>query len=113
MDWIKANLPIVVLSAVILLVLPAAFVGSSFWNKRIQRKREAEASKAVNDLKALSISYTLPSPFPGGTPTTKPLPVPNSTANNYFREHRQQLEEQVSKVADVAKQINQDHHGLL
>ena len=44
MDWIKANLAIVILSAVILLVIPTAFVGSTYWNNRIQKKREIRSS---------------------------------------------------------------------
>jgi hypothetical protein len=113
MPWIKANVPIVVLSALILLVLPASFVGSSFWNKHIQRKRSDEANKAWQDLDGLKISYALPTVFPGGTPITKPLDAPNPNVSGFFREHRKALEDQVSKVAGVAKELNQGDHGLL
>ena len=51
--WMKANMAIVILSAVIVLVLPAAFVGTRMWNKQIQKNRETAANKAYNDLKAL------------------------------------------------------------
>jgi hypothetical protein len=113
MDWVKANLAIVILSVVILLVLPAAFFGSHYWNNRIKTKREADANKAMSDLKSLAISYTLPLPIPGTTPVTSSLEVPNAAATTFYRENRKQVEDQVAQVADVAKAINQADHKLL
>jgi hypothetical protein len=76
MDWMKANVSIVVLSVLMLLVLPAALVGSSYWNNRIKKKREAEANSAMSKLTALGVSYTIPSPS-GGTPITKNMQIAN------------------------------------
>lgn len=111
--WMKANLPIVILSAVILLVLPAAFVGSSLWNSSIKKKREAEANKSLSNLKSLAISYQHPPATPSGQPVTYAADAPNARATEYFREHRKRLEEQVTKVAETAREINRDGHGLL
>src|SRR5207237_6469106 len=113
LDWMKANVPIVVLSTLIVLILPAAFIGSSFWNKRIQRKREADAKLAMNNLAAVKISYNLPSVFASGTPVTTPMDAPNSVVSKFYRENRQKLDEQVAQVAGVAKGINQNSHRLL
>lgn len=113
MPWIKANVPTVVLSALIVLILPAAFVGSSWWNGKIRRNRQMAVDKATGDLKALQISYALPSPTPGGTPTLWPSEAPNATANQFFKENRQKLEQQVAEVANVARDLNRDGHTLL
>lgn len=113
MTWIKANLTIVILLAVTVLVLPAAFVGSYMWNKKIRVAREAAASKAMTDLGALKLSYVLPSAFPGGTAVTLPMDVPNAGVSAFFKEHRDELEKQIAQVGDVAKRINSEGHEPL
>ena len=40
MPWVKANLAIVIISAVILVILPASFVGSNMGNSKIRKGRE-------------------------------------------------------------------------
>jgi hypothetical protein len=109
----KANLSIVILSVVILLILPAAFVGTRMWNKHIQKNREAAATKAYNDLKALAVSYAFPPQTPSGTAVTLPLEAPNSVATAFFQEHRNKLESEIAKVGDTAKEINQAGHKML
>ena len=111
--WMKANLAIVILSALILLILPAAFIGTRMWNKQIQKSRETAANKAFNDLKALSVSYAFPPATPTGTAITMPLDAPNPVANAYFKEHRSKLDTEIAKVADAAKEINQAGHTIL
>jgi hypothetical protein len=106
MAWVRSNLTIVILSALILLVLPLAFVGSSYWNAKIKRAREAEANKALNDLKSLATTYTLPSPMPGVTLVTVEHPVPNDTLTRFFREKKQELDKQVAEVVTYAEAAN-------
>jgi hypothetical protein len=111
--WMKANVAIVALSAVIVVTLPAAFAGSSMWNKRIRTTREAEANKAMTDLGALRTSYVIPSPLPGRPAITLPLEAPNSVATEYFKEHRRMLEEQIGRVVEVARDVNARNHRPL
>ncbi len=113
LPWMKANLTIVILCALILLVLPSAFVGTLLWNRHIQKSRELAANKAANDLKALNISYILPPESPSGTPTTLALKAPNPVATAFFQDHRSKLEGEIAKVGDAAKEINQSGHPML
>lgn len=111
--WMKANVAIVVLCAVIILSLPAAFVGSNMWNGKIRKGREAAAAKAMQDLDAQKITYMLPSVLPGEQ--AKPLvrPVANPKVTEYFKAHRQALEQQINEVSGVAKEMNSKGHAPL
>jgi len=113
MAWMKANLAIVVLSAVIILSLPAALVGSQMWNAKIKKSRQTAATKAMSDLDALKITYIMPSVVPGDPGKPLPLPVPNPVATEHFRKHRQELEKQIGQVVTVATEINSQGHKPL
>jgi hypothetical protein len=106
LDWIKANVAIVVLTAVIILVLPLGFVGSNLWNAKIRKSREAAATRAANDLRALQVSYVLPSALPNGSEVRVPLEAPNEEYTKFFRTQRQALEKQVGEVVGIAQSIN-------
>lgn len=113
MPWIKANVAIVVLSAVILLILPAAFVGSSMWNSKIRKGRERVVNEKMTALSAAGVSYTLPPAGPGAAPTPFPWPSPNPVATAFFRENRKTIDDQVKKVTVVAEAINKAGHAAL
>ena len=106
LNWMKANLAIVVLSAVIILILPLAFVGSSYWNGRIRKARTDEATKAINDLNALKVNYTLASPVPGGTPITVDADAPHPELTKFFREKKVELDKQVGQIVTIAEEVN-------
>jgi hypothetical protein len=111
--WMKSNVPIVALSAVIIVSLPVAFVGSTMWNKRIRTARENEARKAMQDLDSARISYVHPAALPGGENVTLVLDGPNPRATEYFREARKKLESQVGRVVVVANEVNSQGHTVL
>ena len=111
--WMKANLTIVILLAVALLILPTAFVGSQLWNKKIRTSRETAANKAMTDLNALSVTYVLPSAFPGGAAISLPRPVPNAAISEFFKTQRDALDAQVAQVGAVARTINSAGHDPL
>lgn len=111
--WMKANLTIVILLAVSLLILPTAFVGSQLWNKKIRTSRETAANKAMTDLNALSVTYVLPSAFPGGAAISLPRPVPNAAISEFFKTQRDALDAQVAQVGAVARTINSAGHDPL
>jgi hypothetical protein len=106
MNWVRTHLSIVVLIAVTILVLPVAFIGSSYWNGKIRKNREAAATKAMNDLNILRVSYILPSPLPGGTPVMQDAEAPNPQLTEFFRGKRQELEAQVGQVVNIAEEVN-------
>lgn len=113
MAWIKAHLMIVAMTAVIIVVLPVGYVGSSIWNKKIRTARQAEATKMLGDLQAARISYSHPSPLPGGQAITLNLEAPNPRVTEYFAEHRERLKQQVGRVVEVAEQVNSQGHEPL
>lgn len=111
--WIKANVAIVALLALMVVSIPAAYVGSSMWNKRIRTARQAEATKAMTDLQSLAISYTIPGALPGQQNVTMRLSVPHPKATEFFRTRRAELEQQVSRVVEAAQQVNSQGHEVL
>lgn len=113
LPWIKSNVAIVVLSAVILLIIPAAFVGSSMWNARIKKNREKAVSTAMSQLDSSTVTYTAPPAVPGGNPITFKWAAPNKAATEFFRENRTKIEEQIKRITVEAEAINKGGHAPL
>lgn len=113
MAWVKSNLTIVILSAVILLILPAAFVGSSMWNSKIRKSREKAVTQVNSQLDAAKVTYSIPPAVPGGKSIEFPWPAPNEAATAYFRTHRQKIEDQVKRITVEAEAINKAGHAPL
>lgn len=113
MDWVKANVPIVACSGVILLIIPAAWLGSSMWNGRIRTGREQAAAKSSSALDALKVSYVLPAVSPGGPTVTLPMDAPNPAATTFFLESRKKISDEVGQVVSVADEINRGDHKPL
>lgn len=113
MPWIKSNLAIVILSAVIIIILPAAFVGSSMWNKKIKQGREKAVQEKWQALEVAKVTYSLPPSVPGGKATDFPWPAPNPGATAFFRTERSKIEEQIKKITTVADEINKLNHKPL
>ena len=88
MAWAKANVSIVASIVVIVLVLPAAWFGSSWWNNRIRTAREQAVEKANRELDGVKVSYTVPSPFPSGVAVTVPSDAPNPALTSFFKEYQ-------------------------
>lgn len=111
--WVKANVAIVVLSAIALLVLPAGFIGSGIWNKNIREARE----KAVNaDLRKItenkSFRYTGLQLSPDRPALDHSAP-PNPRVTEFFRELREKQGAQLKSVVERAAQHNQRGHKPL
>ena len=113
LPWIKSNTAIVILSALILLILPAAFVGSSMWNSRIKKGREKAVSEKNSALDALKVTYSLPPAVPGGKSIEFPWPAPNKLATDFFREHRTKIEDAIKRITHEAEAINKQGHAAL
>jgi len=113
LPWIKSNTAIVVLSALILIIIPAGFVGSSMWNSRIRKGREKAVTEKNSALDALKVTYTLPPSVPGGQAIPFPWGAPNKAATDYFRENRTRIEEQIKRITVEAEAINKLGHTAL
>lgn len=113
LPWIKSNTAIVVLSALILLILPAAFVGSSMWNSKIRKNREKTVTAAMSQLDAAKVTYTTPPAVPGGKPIEFPWPAPNKVATDHFRQLRTMIDGAVKQIHVEAEAINKQGHEPL
>lgn len=113
MSWVKANVWIVVLSAVIVLVLPAGWVGSSMWNKSIRTSRQKEVDDNRTKLKGVQeIPYTLKAVVPGEEVPER-RGVPNEKTIEMYAALRAQQDEQVAGVVKLAQEINSRGHAPL
>jgi hypothetical protein len=113
MAWMKANISIVASIAVIVLVLPAAWFGSSWWNNRIRTSREQAAEKVDRDIQQIKVSYQIPNPLPNAQAITVPADAPNPALTAFFKEHRHKLDQQIEEVIKAAQAINQADHKPL
>lgn len=111
--WAKANLAVVIASALIVLLLPAAAVGAMMWNSSIRAKREAEVNKVMTELGGAAVKYTLPPATPGGQPVTWDSPAPNPKATAYFKEQKAKIEGQIGALVKTVEGINSAGHAPL
>ena len=63
--WVKANPMVVMFAALILIVLPVAYVMSSGWNKKIRTTQETAANAELGKIEKMRVNYTLPALQPG------------------------------------------------
>lgn len=103
--WIKANLLIVVFSALIILTLPAAFVGSSMWSQSIHTKRADEAQKALKSIDDAKMAYQIPAVMPGGQEVSEKR-FPNTELNALVAKERKKLMDAAKTVAQQAEDFN-------
>ncbi len=113
MPWVKRNLTIVILSAVMLLILPGAFAGSWMWNSSIKKKRQAEVANADQQLGNSGVTYYLPPTTPGGQPQTYKAAAPSSAITKYFKEQKDRVQSQMNELVTGAQTLNSRGHKLL
>ena len=112
MAFIKNNMAIVVLCAVMLVALPSALVASSMLNNRLRAAREKDVNAAYGELERAKVAYKIPATEPGGKPielTTEP----NAELTKAFREAREAINSQIKEIADAAMKINREGHEVL
>jgi len=108
--WVKANLLIVISSALILILLPTGWFFSNSWNKSIQEK----ATQAYNEEKrrlnsASTIEYSLPAVHKGEDGLSERR-APNSKVTAFYKERKAEREEQVAEVVARGTAFNNDDH---
>jgi len=104
--WLKSNVLIVVFGALILLLPPAGFVGSSMWNSSIKAEAESalnERQRKVNS--ASTVTYTLPPIEEGESPVQETRP-PNEAITRFFAEQRAARQEAIEEVVTRAVRFN-------
>jgi hypothetical protein len=103
--WVKANLLVVIFSAVILLVLPGAFVGSTLWRSATLDKQKKIGESEFNSVRDLSVTYTLPNYRPGTEPVTVKS-EPNPKLTQWFQEQKARLTAASSTIVERVVAFN-------
>ena len=104
--WIKSNILVVIFSLLIIISLPAAFIGSSMWRDKIVNDRKIDAEKKYNEVQALNVSYTLPSYEPGKEGVTVKHAA-NAQLTTWFKTERNRLEQASASIVKRALDFNQ------
>lgn len=112
LTWVRTNLAIVLLSLVVVVVLPAGWIGSSLWTSRIVRTQASEASQAYRELNQQSVSYRLPSLTPDETPIELTR-EPNPKLTEWFAEELEARQREAELVVQRAVEFNRDKHEVL
>lgn len=113
MGWIKSNLPIVGMSAAIVVVLPAAWVGSKMWNTSIRKAQEVRADKDLSQLKTANVAYRVDPVVPDAPPIEWSGP-PNPRITEFFAKTKEEMEGEAKVVAESAQRTNRgDHRPLI
>lgn len=112
LQWIKANLLIVISIALIVILLPVGWFFSNGWNTSIQEK----ATKAYNDEKsklsrASSIEYSLPAVLKGEQPMIESR-APNTIVTDFYLNQIDQRKLQVQQVVERGTAFNQADHTV-
>ncbi|MDX2115445.1 MAG: hypothetical protein SFZ24_07465 [Planctomycetota bacterium] len=114
--WIKANPLIVVFVLLVVIMLPAAYVTSSWWGTKIRTEQAARANKELTAVKSATVDYALPSFEPGVQPVTFKA-EPNSRITDWFRQNRETLAQQageiVRRAVDFNKGVGEDARQVL
>lgn len=103
--WVKANLLIVIFSALILILLPTAFVISSGWMKKILDKQTQAASEKLREVEAAKVTYEAPQLDPSIEKVTT-SGVPNLAMIDHFKRAREAGTAAVAKVAKQGEDFN-------
>jgi len=103
--WVKSNLLVVIFCAVILLALPASYVGASMWRAGILDGRKKEAESEYSTASKFDVTYTLPSYAPAGTPV-EVKSAPNAKLTEWFKAQRTRLQEASGAVVKRADDFN-------
>jgi hypothetical protein len=114
LGWIKTHILIVVFGALILLLPPAGFVGSMFWNQKIKAAAEESYSTEKRKLDgASSVTYTLPPIAPGEQAVSDKRP-PNAAISRAYHAERERRQAEIEKVVTRAVLFNKgEARGVL
>lgn len=105
LPWIKSHWQIVLFSAFIPLVLVGTFIGASMWNATIKGGQEARANDQLTKLKALKVTYSVPSLSTDGKAVEQSA-EPNTVRTEYFAKLKDLTLEQGKKVVERAEAFN-------
>lgn len=103
--WVKAHIGIVISCVVLLVSIPAAFVGSNIWLKKTLAATEDKAKKELAKVDALKIDYTVPAVDPA-VPAVSMKHEPNAKLTEVFAAARNKAIEQSKIVVTGYEEFN-------
>lgn len=109
MNWLKQNLVIVILSAVIVVSLPVAWFLSSGMNASVRERQQDAAAAAQRDVGAASVTYTIPASLPGERPIEL-RSAPNRALTEWFAAERERVSTDARGVLERAIAFNRGEH---
>ncbi len=105
LGWVKANLLVVVFSALIVISLPVAFFFASGWRESIRADRSKAANDEMKKVSGALVTYNIPS----FDPSQKPVELktaPNAELTRWFKEQRDNLGQAAGSVVKRAEEFN-------
>ncbi|MEQ8770097.1 MAG: hypothetical protein RIB60_06270 [Phycisphaerales bacterium] len=113
LSWVKGHLLIVISVLLILILLPAGFVGAGMWNAKIKDEAEKAYKDQERQLTAQErVQYALPAVFEGEQ-AVELSRAPNRHVTSFFAEQKQQRQEQVAEIVERATEFNRAEHEVL
>ncbi|TVQ60914.1 MAG: hypothetical protein EA378_10075 [Phycisphaerales bacterium] len=109
MNWLKQNVVIVILSAVIVVSLPVAWFISSGMNNSVRERQQEAAAAAQREISNASVTYTIPAALPGEQPI-EVRSAPNRALTEWFASERERVTEDASGVLERALAFNRGEH---
>ncbi len=105
MNWVKAHWMIVACVAVILIVLPAGYVGSMLWNDSIKTAREREGKAKLDEVNNSKITYAAPT-LSAESKALEAKAAPNTKMTEFFKQQSDKVRALGEAVVKDAEQFN-------
>ncbi len=103
--WVKSHIGIVISCIVLLVSIPAAFVGSNMWMSKTLKDVEAKGKAELTKVDSLKIDYTLPAIDPS-VPAISVKQEPNARMTEVFAAARAKVIEQSKAVVTGFEEFN-------
>lgn len=103
--WVKANLLVVIFSALIVISLPTGFYFSAAWAKDTREKRAKVANDKLKSIEDQKLSYQIPPVMPAGKAVEDRRP-PSLLANAHYQAERARIDKLAKGVTGVAEAFN-------
>lgn len=110
--WVKANLVVVICTAVIIIVLPVSWFFSSGWNESIRASREKTVKADYDKVRSFKVKYS----WPAIDPSTAAVEVdaePNAALTDFFKTQNARVKTEAEGVVKLAEEHNRRGHKVL
>lgn len=113
LNWIKNNLIIVISAVLILVFLPAGWIFSSGWNKKIRDQATQAYTSTRSEIQRVgSVTYALPAVL-AGEQSVSETRAPNRAVTRFFQEQGNVRQAQVADVVERGTAFNRRNHREL